>query len=490
MESNSTIKNTLIYSLLVLLILFPLFGHIKKLPIRQWDESRLAINAYEMYKSGNYLIPTYNGTVDMWNTKPPLMIWCQVGLMKLIGVSELAVRLPSALAGFLLCIALLIFCHKILKNQIYGVIGILVLITSEGFYLYHGCRTGDYDSLLCLFTSLSSLLFFAYIENKKIRYLYGFFVVLSLGVLTKSITGLLFLPAFFIYLLLKRELFPILKNKHFYFGTFLFLIPIIIYYCSREIYNPGYFSAVIQNEITGRYLNTIENHKQNFWFYFETIFNKKIPFWVFFTIAGSILSFSLQDQKLKNFAQYILLLSFTFLVIISFSQTKLDWYDLPVLPFLSFLAALFLYLIYKSIVGRELVASKLNQKLFGILFLVSIFFYPYKLIFQKTNFPKENPGDYELYNISNYLNDVYKKNKELDFKYISYEGYNAHVKYYVDILNDHGRKVEFKDWKELKADDTVLVSHKAVQSELEKRYSYEVLLSERDLKGYRIISNK
>jgi len=89
------------YVFLLLLVSIPIFQRLDFYTIRIWDESRLAINAYEMYHSGNYLIPTYKGEPDMWSTKPPLMIWVQVLSMKLFGVNEMGIRLPSALAALL-----------------------------------------------------------------------------------------------------------------------------------------------------------------------------------------------------------------------------------------------------------------------------------------------------------------------------------------------------------------------------------------------------
>jgi len=57
--------------------LFLLFGHIEKLPLRQYDEARQAINAMEMVQSGNWLVTTYDGEPETWNTKPPLLIGLQ-----------------------------------------------------------------------------------------------------------------------------------------------------------------------------------------------------------------------------------------------------------------------------------------------------------------------------------------------------------------------------------------------------------------------------
>ena len=84
--------STILKILLVAILIYsPIFGHLSRLPIRIWDESRLAINAYEMYRDGGCLVTTFEGKPDHWNTKPPLLIWLQVLAMKAHGVGELAV---------------------------------------------------------------------------------------------------------------------------------------------------------------------------------------------------------------------------------------------------------------------------------------------------------------------------------------------------------------------------------------------------------------
>jgi len=108
----------------------------------------------------------------MWNTKPPLLIWVQVFLMRILGVNELAVRLPSAFAAFFTCIVLLIFFRRHLKNFWFGFISILVLVTSYGYIDLHASRTGDYDALLTLFTKLSGLFFFAFCATKNYKHIY------------------------------------------------------------------------------------------------------------------------------------------------------------------------------------------------------------------------------------------------------------------------------------------------------------------------------
>ena len=148
------------YILLAVLVYFAIFWNLDYMPIRLWDESRLAINALEMYKNGNYIVTYFDGLPDMWNTKPPLMIWLQVLMFKAFGISVLSLRLPSAISALLTTIAILFFSIKYLKSFWFGFVAVFVLISIDGYIELHSIRTGDYDSLLTLFTTLSGLTYF------------------------------------------------------------------------------------------------------------------------------------------------------------------------------------------------------------------------------------------------------------------------------------------------------------------------------------------
>src|SRR5690606_31525207 len=134
------------YLLLAILIYLPLFEFLDSLTIQIWDEARLAINAYEMLNNGNFIVTYFEGEPDMWNTKPPLLIWFQVLFMKILGVNELAVRLPSAIAALFTCITLLVFSLKYFKRFWFGFIVVFILVTSSGYVNIHASRTGDYDA--------------------------------------------------------------------------------------------------------------------------------------------------------------------------------------------------------------------------------------------------------------------------------------------------------------------------------------------------------
>ena len=160
----------------------PIFGQLNRQPIRVWDESRHAVNAIEMYDNGNYVVTHFKGKPDHRYTKPPLLVWCQVGLMKLMGINELAVRIPSAIAALLTIMLIFWFSVKQLSSPLYGFIASLILVTSNGYVAIHGTRTGDPDSLLTLFTTIGAIMLFLYMEKDKYKYLAMFFAAMALAV--------------------------------------------------------------------------------------------------------------------------------------------------------------------------------------------------------------------------------------------------------------------------------------------------------------------
>ena len=74
-------------------------------PFWDEDEPRFAAIARTMLETGDWIVPTYNGTLAV--DKPVLMHWCMAACFALFGTTEMAARLPSAVATVLAALALL-----------------------------------------------------------------------------------------------------------------------------------------------------------------------------------------------------------------------------------------------------------------------------------------------------------------------------------------------------------------------------------------------
>lgn len=457
------------------LVAIPIFLHLDKQPIRIWDEARLSMNAYEMSRNGNLLVTYFEGAPDMWNTKPPLMIWLQVLFIKILGFNELAVRLPSALAALFTCVLMVVFSRRYFKDALPGMIACMVLVTANGYINVHASRTGDYDALLALFTPLFSLSIFLYVETRSLKYLHVFFVGLTLAVLTKSVQGLLFLPAIGLYVMLNRQLLGLLTKKWFYIDLGIFLLIAGGYYLLREQFNPGYLHAVWENELGGRYLDTLEENRSGPGYYVQQLKDWLFKPWIWLSIAGVFAGYF---SKNKKFTVFITLLSATYLLFISLSQTKLEWYAVPLFPFLSFLVAMLLMRAIDFVKPKPAIAFA---------FFALIFIYPYVQIGRKVYKPTEYEWDKDLYPISYILQDAYRGKTSLDNYVVCYQDYNTQLLFYIKGLNDQGQRISFADPGKLKQGNMVIASEPQVKQFIETNYSTELVKEFYNVRIYKIV---
>ncbi len=470
------------------LVYFPIFLHLDSLPIRVWDEARLAISAHEMLHNNNYLIPHYNGQPDMWGTKPPLVIWLQTFFYKCIGVSELAVRLPSALAAFFTTLIIMLFSIKYLKNYWFGLIASLVLVTSYGYINGHAVRTGDLDSPVAFFTTFYCLTFFLFIELGDRKYLHLFFIGLTLSVLAKSVQGLLFIPALGIYVLMAKKFWEIAKNKWFYFDLLICIAVVLSYYLTREYYNPGYLKAVSENELGGRYLTSLEGHENIFMFYFNQLLDSNFSDWILFVPCGLLVGFTLKDAKLKRLTLFSFLAILSYWLVISISQTKCEWYDVPLYPLMSIVCSIAIYWAFLSLREATAVNPILKFYIIPALFLVIVFIRPYQKIIDKVYFPKESSREIDETHISYFLKEAVHSKRSIKDYTICYNGHNAHLAFYLIPLNEKNQNVHFKDWHLLAPEDIASASQYDVQQYIEKHYLFEIVDTYFNVKTYKIKS--
>jgi 4-amino-4-deoxy-L-arabinose transferase-like glycosyltransferase len=467
------------YILLAALIYMPVFGHLDSLVIRMWDESRLAQNTWEMEQNGNLLVTYCYGQPDLWNTKPPLMIWMQLAFVKLIGFNELAIRLPSAIATFFTCLLLLLFTGKYLRRSLhprwFAFVTVLVLVCMDGYICLHGTRTGDYDALLTLFTTASTLFFFAFMESGKRNYLYLFFLCLSLAILTKGIAGLLMTPALLIYVLLRGQIACLLRDKHFYYGLTVFLIITAGYYLLREFLSPGYLQAVWENELGGRYLEPNEEHTGGFWYYYNNFTEYSMRIWYLPLLCGFFLGITSADQRVRRLSQFSGLVIITYFLVISLAKTKLPWYDLPMYPFMAILVAVLIHYIFSLLAAFTLTAANAGLKpkvltMLPYLFLLIVFITPYTFIWRKTYLPEQRKRDMEEFNTAYFLKDAANGKHEINNNFIVLKGLSIQVRFYINMLQHKGIHVDFKDWEKLEENDRIICGQREMQDYIRTHY--------------------
>ena len=243
-------------------------------PIVLWDESRIAVNALEMYASGRLrLVTTYGFQPDLWNTKPPLLVWLMDASVSVFGPSEWALRLPSAAASLGVLVLAMSFTRRVTGSIRAGALAAVLLTLSLLFFGEHGARTGDYEALLAV-TTLGYLyvLFFALHRRRpaaRAVMLAGGLV--AMACLTKGIAGLLPGVGVATYLALTgrwaRPLRPV------YLASAVLAAALVGgYLLLRERAAPGYLHAMLFNDVSGRFNAALDRHNGPPWFYLSLLF--------------------------------------------------------------------------------------------------------------------------------------------------------------------------------------------------------------------------
>lgn len=476
--------------IMLLVIYFPLFMDLGDLAMRTFDEPRMAVNAYEITRDHSWLVTHYNGQIEMWNTKPPLMMWCQAILIKILGTSELTIRLPAAISAAITCIMLLAFSQKFMKSFFAGFAAVLVLITAHGYVGIHSARTGDYDPIVTMFTTFYCLSFFIFTETGKNKWLLFTFIGLTFAVMTKGVVGVLFLPALFMYAVIKKRLWSTLRNKWFYSGLVLFLITVLGYYYLREHYNPGYMHAVWENELGGRYLSTIEEHQAIFWFYINNLIDSRFSYWIVLLIPAIALGLTSKEPRVKNITQFLTLAIVIFLLIISTAKTKLYWYDVPLYPLFALIIGNMIKAMYDLVKSLK-AANPSKYYVVKYLGILPLFIYPYSSIVRSSYKPvEENEGEWHTYRIEYYMQQAERGQRNLDNYSLYYTLYEAPQLFYIDILNDKNQHVKLVRKADFKPGDNVFVSQKELDDSIKIKYDCQFLDSNHNVKSYHIIGPK
>jgi len=449
-------KNKLILSGLFFTLLYSVltqFYGLGELPIVQWDESRLAVNAAEMQHSHQYIVTTYEHQPDLYNTKPPLMIWLQVLSIKCFGLTEWAIRFPSALAGLLTIWLVGLIVFRKTQSVLTTCLAMLILTTSDGLIQLHGSMTGDYDALLVFFLLAALFQCLRYLENCKPSHLMAFIVFVAASLMTKSAAAILYFPlyAFSFYYISGFK-----KLKQLSAATLLALLPFLIFIIYREKLAAGYLNAMWQNDFGGRFANGKDGHEGAWYYYIEHLFTFRFNWFIWCLVPAIVWAFIKQHKTIILYSSALLI----YLLFISMAQTKLEWYDIPLLPLISIVLALTCFGVLNT--------SKSSTVQWSIYILIAVCLS--HSLYQKMMFTSQRKGlrlAMDLYTISEKIR-VYNVRPEVLFYYSGpYDAWH----YFYTLKNPLVKRV---DYNTIKENDRMIVIP-SFKDSIQKRYSYITL---------------
>lgn len=269
------------------------------------------------------------------------------------------------------------------------------------------------------------LSFLTYLLNGQKIHILLAFIFLTLAFATKLYASLLFIPAFFVVLILNKKLKDAILNWYFFSGLSLFLASSVTLVYLREMQTPGYIDAIIFND-AGRLFTAFNEKVPSSSFYLDNIFVERFSYGIILFLLGTMAVFYKKDIKNKLILNSVLICLLSYFLIINFSKTKMVWYDMPMYPLLSIIAAYPIVLLLKLALDQE----RKNKNLLKVVFMGIVFSYPLFLMFRQSQDNTIFMGDKIIESNEMFLYDGYKKNKNLDGVKVYYHGWDGSLLFY------------------------------------------------------------
>jgi 4-amino-4-deoxy-L-arabinose transferase-like glycosyltransferase len=311
------------------------------------SEGRWAEVTREMQLTHNYFWPTING--EVYYDKPLLSYWLIAAATYLTGeLNELAVRLPSALAG-LLGVALLLVLTRQLYDGRTAILAAFILATCYSYVFWSRVASADIETVAGVLAAVT--LYFRNQERPLGWWIVGLWLIMSVTSLTKGLLGFA-LPLLIIgtYSLLadgwrnlaQRLVHGPLKTRLGWFVTqnrwffnyktllgmggavCVYALPFVI---SAALMGSNIGSSAVMRENVTRFFEPFD-HKAPIYLYTYAIFELMAPWCLF--LPAALMGIHAKPEGRSD--RFVLAYFWVTFVLFTLSGSRRDYYLLPILP--------------------------------------------------------------------------------------------------------------------------------------------------------------
>src|SRR3954470_2926679 len=290
-------------------------------PLFDVDEGAFSQATLEMFQRGDFLSTYLNG--EPRYDKPILVYWLQALGVALIGPSEWAFRLPSAICATLWALITYLFVRRFYGAE-RGLLAAVVLATSLGVFIIGRAATAD--ALLNVLIAASMLGAWLHLSTGRRAWLYATHAAIGLGVLAKGPIAILVpFAVTLIFCWLRRDL-RTWARAVFDWRALLLLIAIAAPWYIAILMKEGraFIDGFILKHNVGRFSGPVSGHAGSLFYYFPILVLLTLPFTALVVPVAARIREAWRDEL-----QAYLLIWFAFVfVFFSFSGTKLPHYIL------------------------------------------------------------------------------------------------------------------------------------------------------------------
>ncbi|MEZ5654224.1 MAG: glycosyltransferase family 39 protein [Burkholderiaceae bacterium] len=306
-------------------------------PLLLPDEGRYVGVAWEMIRSGDWLVPRLDGLP--YFHKPPLFYWLTATSLTWFGHSEWAARVASLIGAWAGAMATFLFVRRWAGESL-ARLSLIALLAQPLFYL--GAQFANLDMLVAACITVTVLLLAHVVlaaEQGPLPRpaLAAAWLAAALGVLAKGLIGFV-LPALVIgaWLMLRRQ-WSMLRHLFWWPAILLFLAVGLPWFVAMQWRYEGFFEYFVIGQHLRRYVAGGFNNLQPFWFYPALLAVGTLPWLVWLRpLASKDATISTRRRELRS-----LMLVWICAIVSFFSlpQSKLIGYVLPAVPPIAVLLA-------------------------------------------------------------------------------------------------------------------------------------------------------
>ncbi|KVQ72496.1 4-amino-4-deoxy-L-arabinose transferase [Burkholderia multivorans] len=335
------------------------------------DEGRYAEMAREMFVTGDWITPRYNGY--KYFEKPPLQTWLNALTFAWFGIGEWQARLYTALASFA-GVLLVGFTGARLFNPLSGFLAAVVLACSPYWNLMGHFNALDMGLAFWMALSLCALLLAQRpgLRPAAVRgWMWVCWAAMAFAVLSKGLVGVILPGAVLVlYTLIARD-WALWKRLYLVSGLVIFFAIATPWFVLVQQRNPEFFNFFFIVQQFRRYLTPEQNRPGPFYYFVPVLLVGFLP-WL--SVAWQSVRHALRMPRQPNgFSPMLVLLIWSAFIFLFFSasHSKLISYVLPVAPALALIIGAYLPLLGADRFRRHLLGYLVFfvAAAFGIIFL-------------------------------------------------------------------------------------------------------------------------
>lgn len=302
------------------------------------DEPRYAAISRDMAAGQDWVTPRLNG--QPWLEKPILFYWAAASGYRVVGDSEMAARLPSALSAAMTSLILAWLAWRVYGATTVALVLVVFPTTLSTFAFARGATPDMLFASLLALTMMTAARLTVEPSDRPSRWQMAFGGTLGLALLAKGPVGILLAAgSLALWGLAARRLSRLTALAHPLIWV-TFAIVGLPWYVLSAIRNPEFVEVFLIDHNLNRFLTPVFQHQQPFWFFGPILVLGLVP-WSAFLLPGLRRAWLLwrTGELAGSPSLYVGCWALCPILFFSLSSSKLPGYILPAIPAAALLLA-------------------------------------------------------------------------------------------------------------------------------------------------------